>query len=144
MAWGFGPLFFSPLGDIFGRVRTSNEYILRLFLNLLYFLRKRIIFLASQFMWIIFHIGSARSQNISALIATRFFAGLLGSASLTCGAQVSTDVAEGLTIVKSVAFYCTVVFLGPVVGREYHGCEHICFCRSLINVSPSQQSLEAL
>jgi DHA1 family multidrug resistance protein-like MFS transporter len=80
---------------------------------------QRIVFLSSIGLWTIWHVGAARANNIATLTVTRAFAGLMGTASLVNGASVATDVAQGLVVAKGIALYCTFVFLGPVIGREY-------------------------
>lgn len=67
-------------------------------------------------MWTIWHIGAARANNIATLTVCRFFAGLFGSACLTNGSGTSFDMFVGLDLAKTVAFYCLLVFLGPVCG----------------------------
>ncbi|UZJ55615.1 hypothetical protein CBS101457_004935 [Exobasidium rhododendri] len=95
MMWGIGPLFLAPLADVYGR---------------------KIVALSSTGLWIVWHVGAARSNNLASLTVTRTFAGLTGTASFVNGASVATDVAQGLVIAKGIALYCTFVFLGPVIG----------------------------
>ncbi|GLB04977.1 hypothetical protein ABZX51_003867 [Aspergillus tubingensis] len=90
-----GPLFFSPLSEMYGR---------------------RIVLSAANTFFVAFQIGCALAPNISALIVFRFLTGVGGSACLTTGGGVVADlfVAEQRGI--AMAVYTTGILIGPVLG----------------------------
>lgn len=65
LGYVFGPLFWGPGSELFGR---------------------RPIFLLTMSVYTLFHLGQALSQNIQTLLITRFFGGFFACAPLTnCG-----------------------------------------------------------
>jgi MFS family permease len=68
---GIGPLFTAPLSELFGR---------------------RIIYLVSMPLFLVFTSGSGAAKNIQTLIVCRFLAGTLGTAPLAIGAGTISDI----------------------------------------------------
>lgn len=95
LGFAVGPLFFSPLSEIYGR---------------------RIVLNAANLIFIAFNLGCALAPNLSGLLAMRFFSGTGGSACLTIGSGVIVDlfVAEQRGLATSI--YSLGILFGPVVG----------------------------
>ncbi|KAL2831438.1 major facilitator superfamily domain-containing protein [Aspergillus cavernicola] len=90
-----GPLFFSPLSEMFGR---------------------RIVLSAANAFFVVFQIGCALAPNISALIVFRFLTGVGGSACLTTGGGVVADLFVAEQRGLAMALYTTGILIGPVLG----------------------------
>jgi MFS family permease len=90
-----GPLFLSPLSEIYGR---------RILLNL-----ANIFFCA-------FTLGCALAPNLGGLITMRLLAGLGGSACLTLGAGVISDLFLREQRGRAMSMYSLGVMFGPVFG----------------------------
>ncbi|PWN88270.1 MFS general substrate transporter [Acaromyces ingoldii] len=95
MVWGVGTLFLVPLSDLYGR---------------------KPIFIASCALWVIWHVGAARANNMATLTVTRAFAGLVGTATLAVGGSYAVEAAQGLVVAKGIVIYSCGVFLGPAIG----------------------------
>ncbi|KAL4778017.1 major facilitator superfamily domain-containing protein [Aspergillus varians] len=90
-----GPLFFSPMSEIFGR---------------------RIVLSISNAFFVAFQVGCALSPNVSALIVFRFLTGVGGSACLTTGGGVLADLFVAEQRGLAMAVYTTGILIGPVFG----------------------------
>ncbi|KAF3000138.1 hypothetical protein E8E13_005022 [Curvularia kusanoi] len=90
-----GPLFLSPLSEIYGRCVVLNF---------------------SNVFFCAFTLGCALAPNLSGLIAMRFFAGLGGSACLTIGTGVIADLFVASQRGKAVAIYSMGILFGPILG----------------------------
>ncbi|KAK7691660.1 hypothetical protein QCA50_005059 [Cerrena zonata] len=90
-----GPLVLSPLSEVYGRSRVLQ--IANLF------------FLA-------FNIGCAFAKNTSQMIAFRFLSGLGGSAPLSVGGGVLSDMFSADERGKAISIYSLAPLIGPVIG----------------------------
>ena len=90
-----GPLFLSPLSEIYGRCIILN---------------------ISNVFFCAFTLGCALAPNLGGLIAMRFFAGLGGSACLTIGTGVIADLFVASQRGKAVAMYSMGILFGPILG----------------------------
>ncbi|KAF2637006.1 MFS general substrate transporter [Massarina eburnea CBS 473.64] len=95
LGFAIGPLFFSPLSEIYGR---------SIILNI-----ANVIFCA-------FLLGSALSPNLPALIVMRFLSGTGGSACLTIATGVISDLFPTEQRGRAIALYSLGVLFGPVIG----------------------------
>jgi multidrug resistance protein len=91
----FGPLFLSPLSEIFGR---------RIVLNI------------SNVFFAAFNLGCALAPNLSALLVFRLLSGVGGSACLTIGAGVISDLFVIQERGKAMSIYAAGILWGPVIG----------------------------
>lgn len=90
-----GPLFLSPLSEIYGRSRvlsTSNTF------------------------FVAFNLGCALAPNLNGLIAMRFLAGLGGSACLTIGSGVISDLFITERRGLATSLYGMGILFGPILG----------------------------
>jgi MFS family permease len=90
-----GPLFLSPLSEIYGR---------RIILNI------------SNVFFCAFNLGCALAPNLVGLIIMRFLAGFGGSACLTIGSGVISDLFPTQERGKAMALYSLGILFGPVLG----------------------------
>jgi multidrug resistance protein len=90
-----GPLFLSPMSEIYGR---------RLILNC-----------ATSF-FVMFQIGCALAPNLSALIVFRLLTGIGGSACLTIGGGVISDLFEPEQRGLAMSIFSFGPLFGPVLG----------------------------
>ncbi|KAL6703207.1 hypothetical protein ACN47E_010136 [Coniothyrium glycines] len=95
LGFAIGPLFLSPLSEIYGRCIVLNS---------------------SNVFWCAFTLGCALAPNLGGLIAMRFFAGLGGSASLTIGNGVVADMFVATQRGKAVAVYSLGILCGPILA----------------------------
>ncbi|KAF5720128.1 major facilitator superfamily transporter [Fusarium mundagurra] len=94
-AYAVGPLFWGPISELRGRVivqKTSNLWFL------------------------CFNLGYALSHNKSSMIAFRFLAGLGGSAPLTAGGWVISDILQPGERGRAISVYSVAPLLGPALG----------------------------
>ena len=91
LGFACGPLVGSPLSELYGRAVVLNTA------NLLH---------------LIFTIACALSSNVNMLIGFRFLAGCVGSAPITIGGGVITDIMPQETRGKAMAIFIS----GPVAG----------------------------
>lgn len=95
MGFGFGPLIFAPLSELFGR---------------------KPIYCVSIFLYFIFTLPSALAKNGATLIIGRMLAGLAASAPMC---NVGGTIADVWSIEQRgapMAIFSTTIFLGPCVG----------------------------
>ncbi|KAF1930792.1 membrane transporter [Didymella exigua CBS 183.55] len=95
LGFAVGPLFLSPLSEIYGRCIIMNM---------------------SNAFFCAFTLGCALAPNLGGLIAMRFFAGVGGSACLTIGTGVIADLFVASQRGKAVALYSMGVLFGPIIG----------------------------
>ncbi|KAF2632147.1 MFS general substrate transporter [Macroventuria anomochaeta] len=95
LGFAVGPLFLSPLSEIYGRCIILN---------------------ISNVFFCAFTLGCALAPNLGGLIAMRFFAGLGGSACLTIGTGVIADLFVASQRGKAVAMYSMGILFGPILG----------------------------
>ncbi|PWY65394.1 MFS general substrate transporter [Aspergillus eucalypticola CBS 122712] len=95
LGFAVGPLILSPLSEIFGRQPVLN---------------------CSNFFFTIWQIGCALSPNMSALIVFRLLAGIGGSACLTVGGGIISDLFPLHQRGKANAMFTLGPLFGPVIG----------------------------
>ncbi|PVI08568.1 MFS general substrate transporter [Periconia macrospinosa] len=95
LGFAVGPLFLSPLSEIYGR---------RIVLNI------------SNIAFCAFNLGCALAPNLTGLIIMRFLAGTGGSACLTIGSGVISDLFPTEQRGTAMALYSLGVLFGPVLG----------------------------
>lgn len=96
LAYAIGPLFLGPLSEIFGRV---------------------IVLQLSNLFFLAFNIGCGFAKSKGQLIAFRFMSGLGGSAPLSLGGGVLSDVWHAEERGKSISIYSLAPLLGPA-GKQ--------------------------
>ncbi|ODO08297.1 multidrug transporter [Cryptococcus wingfieldii CBS 7118] len=93
--FGFGPLIWAPLSEIYGRVPA---------------------FLFSYPIFTLFNLGTALSHSTAPLMVTRFWAGFFGGVTLTnSGAQIG-DMWAVWERAVATSIFALAPFLGPVAG----------------------------
>ncbi|KAH6871772.1 major facilitator superfamily domain-containing protein [Thelonectria olida] len=95
LGYALGPLFFGPVSEIFGRAR-----ILQL----------------SNLFYLAWNLGCGFAQNRAELFVFRFLTGIGGSAPLSVGGGVLSDVWPAEERGKAVGVYSLAPLLGPVIG----------------------------
>ncbi|KAK5061211.1 hypothetical protein LTR84_007753 [Exophiala bonariae] len=95
LAYAVGPLLLGPLSEIYGRV---------------------IVIQLANLFFLVFNIGCGFAQTKGQLIAFRFLSGLGGSAPLSIGGGVLSDVWHAEERGKSISIYSLAPLLGPAVG----------------------------
>ncbi|KAI0090531.1 MFS polyamine transporter [Irpex rosettiformis] len=95
LAYAVGPLFLGPLSEIYGRV---------------------IVLQLANATFLAFNLGCGFAQNKSQFMAFRFMAGLGGSAPLSVGGGVLSDLWNADKRGKAVGVYSLAPLLGPVIG----------------------------
>ncbi|KAL7941937.1 major facilitator superfamily domain-containing protein [Trichoderma barbatum] len=93
--YGFGPLFLSPLSEIYGR---------------------RIILSLATSVFVLFQIGCALAPNFASIIVFRLLTGLGGSGCLTIGGGVVSDLFESEQRGLAMAIFSAGPLFGPVLG----------------------------
>ncbi|KAJ7667540.1 MFS polyamine transporter [Mycena polygramma] len=95
LAYAFGPLFFGPASQIFGR--------------------SRVVQLGNLF-YIAFNIACGFAKTSTQLLAFRFLAGIGGSAPLAIGGGVINDCWSVKQRGRAVTLYALAPLLGPIIG----------------------------
>jgi multidrug resistance protein len=95
LGYTFGPLFLSPLSEIYGR---------------------RTVLLCSNCFFVVWQIGCALAPNIGAMLAFRFLSGIGGSGCLTLGAGLIADLFHREERGFATAIFGMGPLFGPVVG----------------------------
>ncbi|KAL4251643.1 MFS transporter superfamily protein [Abortiporus biennis] len=95
LGFGFGPLLFAPLGEVYGR---------------------RPVFLTTMSIFTLFHMGGALGRNIQTVLICRMFAGTFGSSPLTNSSGAISDIWTARERGVASALYATAPFMGPVLG----------------------------
>ncbi|KAL4801071.1 major facilitator superfamily domain-containing protein [Aspergillus venezuelensis] len=95
LGFAIGPLFWSPLSEIYGR---------------------RWVFIISMGTLTAFTAGAAGAQNIQTLMLMRFFGGSLGSAPMAVPGGVIADLFNPMTRGLAGGIYSAAPFLGPSLG----------------------------
>ncbi|KAF2742373.1 MFS general substrate transporter [Sporormia fimetaria CBS 119925] len=97
---GYGPVFSAPLSEKYGR---------------------KIVYMASAPIFMLFTLGSALSKNLAALLVCRLFAGLTGSPALAVGAGTNVDLFPPHTRAVTTSVFMIAPFLGPSLGPVIGG-----------------------
>ncbi|KAL5631833.1 hypothetical protein ACGC1H_000022 [Rhizoctonia solani] len=95
LAYAIGPLFITPLSEIYGRswpLHLSNVFFL------------------------VFNLACAWAPNTASLIIFRFLAGIGGSAPLTIGAGSISDLFHERDRAVAMSLYSLGPLLGPIIG----------------------------
>ncbi|KAF2255718.1 MFS general substrate transporter [Trematosphaeria pertusa] len=95
LGFAVGPLFLSPLSEIYGR---------------------RIVLNVSNVVFCAFNLGCALAPSLGGLIVMRLIAGTGGSACLTIGSGVISDLFPTEQRGKAMAMYSLGILFGPVLG----------------------------
>lgn len=97
LGFAVGPLFLSPLSEIYGRCIILN---------------------ISNVFFCAFTLGCALAPNLGGLIGMRFLAGVGGSACLTIGTGVIADMYVPQQRGRAVAMYSVGILFGPILGKH--------------------------
>ncbi|KAG1755813.1 major facilitator superfamily domain-containing protein [Suillus lakei] len=100
LSFAIGPLFAAPLSEVYGRVWVLH-------LGNLFFLA--------------FNLGCALSPNTVSFIIFRFLAGLAGSAPISCGGGVVSDLFAERDRASAMALYSIGPLIGPAIGPVMGG-----------------------
>ncbi|CEL54077.1 putative transporter C1529,01 OS=Schizosaccharomyces pombe (strain 972 / ATCC 24843) GN=SPCC1529.01 PE=3 SV=2 [Rhizoctonia solani AG-1 IB] len=95
LAYAIGPLFITPLSEVYGRswpLHISNIFFL------------------------IFNLACAWAPNTASLIVFRFFAGIGGSAPLTIGAGSIADLFHERDRAVAMSLFSLGPLMGPIIG----------------------------
>lgn len=95
VGFAFGPLFWAPLSEVFGR---------------------RYIYIASYALLTLWSGAAAGAPNVGALLVFRFFAGFFGSSPLANAGGTISDVLDANQRGLGMAFFSAAPFLGPSLG----------------------------
>ncbi|KAK4687592.1 MFS transporter, DHA1 family, multidrug resistance protein, partial [Tremellales sp. Uapishka_1] len=90
-----GPLIFAPISTIFGR---------------------KLSILPPLFIFICFSAATATAENIQTIFITRFFAGVMAAAPVTCVGGVLADMYNQRDRGAAVVLYSLAVVAGPTIG----------------------------
>lgn len=91
----FGPIFFAPLSEVYGR---------------------KIGVLLPFFVSILFTVAAGASTRIESVLITRFFAGLFAAAPVVSSGGVLSDIWHASVRGNSLVLYALFVVLGPTLG----------------------------
>lgn len=97
LGFAFGPCFWAPMSEIWGR---------------------RVSMLPAMVGLGLFSIGCAVSQNAQAIFITRFFSGVFGSAPVSNVSAALGDMYEPKARGVAVTFYAVAVVGGPTLGKH--------------------------
>ncbi|KAG2146715.1 major facilitator superfamily domain-containing protein [Suillus clintonianus] len=100
VSFAIGPLFAAPLSEVYGRVWVLH-------LGNLFFL--------------VFNLGCALSPNTVSFIVFRFLAGLAGSAPISCGGGVVSDLFAEHERASAMALFSIGPLIGPAIGPVMGG-----------------------
>jgi MFS family permease len=92
---GFGPMATAPLSEFYGR---------------------RIIYLVSSPIFMLFTLGAGSSKSFYGLVICRFFAGLAGSPALAVGAGTNADLFPPRQRAVATSIFLAAPFAGPAFG----------------------------
>ena len=95
LGYAFGPLIIAPLSELYGRLWVYH---------------------INTFLFIVFNIGCALSNSLSAELICRFLAGFAGVAPLTVGSGTIADLFRQEERGKIMSLWTAPVLLGPSIG----------------------------
>lgn len=95
LGYFFGPLFLGPLSELYGRLP---------------------VYIACNFLFVIFNIATALAPSLSSLIVFRFLSGTFGGCPITIGAGTFGDVVKPAGRGKLIAIWSLGPLLGPILG----------------------------
>ena len=96
----FGPILSAPLSETFGR---------------------KIAYLSTIPISLLFTLGAGYSQNFGSLVVCRFFAGAFGAGCLAVGAGTNSDLWPPISRAAASAVFLLAPFLGPAIGPPVGG-----------------------
>ncbi|KFY22590.1 hypothetical protein V493_06490 [Pseudogymnoascus sp. VKM F-4281 (FW-2241)] len=102
LAYGIGPLVFSPLSEI-PRIGRSPVYIV------------------TMFIFTIISIPTALVNNFAGLLALRFLQGFFGSPCLATGAATMSDMVSMLYLPYALIAWVSAAYCGPALGPLLSG-----------------------
>ncbi|KAL8865031.1 MAG: hypothetical protein Q9174_007111, partial [Haloplaca sp. 1 TL-2023] len=102
LAYGIGPLIFSPLSEI--PVIGRNP-----------------IYISTFFLFVIISIPTALAKSFAALLVLRFLQGFLGSPCLATGGASMQDMYSLLKVPYAMTFWVSAAFCGPALGPLLSG-----------------------
>ncbi|KAF2787092.1 MFS general substrate transporter [Melanomma pulvis-pyrius CBS 109.77] len=118
---GFGPIISAPLSEKHGR---------------------KIVYLLSSPIFMLFTLGAGFSKNLASLIICRFLAGLTGSPALAVGAGTNADLFLPRQRAIVTSMFLMAPFLGPALGpiiggfaAQYKGWRWTQWCMLFITVA---------
>jgi MFS family permease len=92
---GFGPMTTAPLSEFYGR---------------------RIIYLVSSPIFMLFTLGAGFSTSFYSLVICRFFAGFAGSPALAVGSGTNADLFPPRQRAVATSMFLAAPFAGPALG----------------------------
>jgi MFS family permease len=95
-----GPILSAPLSETFGR---------------------KIAYLSTIPISLLFTLGAGYSQNFGSLVVCRFFAGAFGAGCLAVGAGTNSDLWPPISRAAASAVFLLAPFLGPAIGPPVGG-----------------------
>lgn len=95
LGYAVGPVFLSPLSEIYGR---------------------RYVLMSGNLLFTVWQIGCALAPNMSSLIVIRFLAGIGGSGCLTIGGGVIADLFDSDQRGLATSLYSLGPLFGPIIG----------------------------
>lgn len=102
LAYGMGPLLFSPLSEI-ASIGRNPVYIITMFL------------------FVIISIPTALVKNFAGLLVLRYMQGFFGSPCLATGAATMQDMYSLLNLPYAVMFWVSAAYCGPAIGPLLSG-----------------------
>ena len=102
LAYGIGPLFFSPLSEIPAIGRNP-------------------VYMATFFLFVIISIPTALVKNFAGLLVLRFIQGFLGSPCLATGGASMQDMYSLLKLPYALTFWVSAAYCGPALGPLLSG-----------------------
>ena len=100
LGFAFGPLFLAPLSEMYGRV---------------------IIYHVCNVLFLIFTIACAVAKDTGFLLAFRFWAGVAGVATVTCGSGTIADIMPQEKRGKAMTLWSCGPIMGPMIGPVVGG-----------------------
>lgn len=100
LGYTIGPLIFAPLSEMYGRLIVMHATLAGFF---------------------IFTVCCAMSQNTTQMIIFRFLSGVAGSAPLSLGAGILSDIWAPMELARAIAFFALGPLLGPVTAPVMAG-----------------------
>ncbi|KAF2704393.1 MFS general substrate transporter [Pleomassaria siparia CBS 279.74] len=95
LGFGFGPLVWAPLSEVYGRKWTT---------------------VALCFVAALFSFATGVSSNVSSIMITRFFCGFFGAAPIICTGGAFADMWDATQRGNAIVGYALAVAAGPIVA----------------------------
>ena len=94
-AYGFGPLLFGPMSELYGRVPITQ---------------------LANFLYLAFNLGCGAAKTKEQMMAFRFLSGLGGSSPMAVGGGVLSDFFDDHEMGQALSVYSLAPLLGPAIG----------------------------